>query len=236
MYQYKIQNMMEGNSILPSHNHSGVFSISRDQFNKKSNACYIWQGTNQKPENSTTWIIDSDSRSFISAASTINNRINATNSALSFNHSDYEKIIERKIAEKTDEFKLIFSRDEYIDGEVSRTQVFFESLYHENKIIFEAVFKKSWLHVFLDPKPSSLSDFILIAATLDYSMLNDNADIILVGSWSHKSLAVKDAILRAAESWQNPEHSDFLERMTDIDDEYLSEYKTRVIESLRSLV
>lgn len=169
----------------------------------------------------------------ISASTT--DDISTSNSASKINYTDYEQEIDRKTIRKFEEFKIIFSSDEYVDGEISKTQVFLEALYNENRLVFERVFKKAWLYVFLSPKSSSLSDFILTAATLEYSMLNESADIMLIGSWSHASLDVKDAVLRAAESWQNPKHSEYLEKMTDIDDLYISEYRGKVIESLRRL-
>ncbi|EKB14486.1 hypothetical protein [Aeromonas veronii] len=235
-WQYFISNINEQSGAQAQRIYSDTLPITREGVDQKIGK-HDWKVQGVIFENVSGWkndnrLLSSDSGSLYSA----DDGMNSSNSAAKVNYKDIGKVIDKRVEKKFEEFKILFSRDEYVDGEVSRTQLFFENLYRENKLVFERLFQKAWLHVFLDKKPSSLSDFILISASLDYSMLNENADVILVGSWSHKSLDVKDAILRAAESWQNPKHSAFLEQMVDIDDECLSEYKTRVMESLRGLV
>ncbi|MFM4981464.1 hypothetical protein [Aeromonas caviae] len=236
LWQNIISNFSEQSSSLPQSKYSDIFGITRESADKRVDK-HDWKVQKVNFENVSGWKNDSH---LLSADSSFlystDDGVNTSNSAAKVYYKDIDKLVEERVAKKFEEFKTLFSRDEYIDGEVSRTQLFFEALYREDKLVFERLFQKAWLHVFLDKKPSSLSDFILISASLDYSLLKENADVILVGSWSHKSLDVKDAILRAAESWQNPKHSAFLEQMTDIDDECLTEYKARVMESLRGLV
>ncbi len=231
-----ISNLSEQSSSLSQSKYSDIFGITRESADKSVDKPE-WKVQSFSFENASGWKKISPLLSVDSGVLYYtDDGVNTSNGTAKVNYNDIDKLVEERVAKKFEEFKTLFSRDEYVDGEVSRTQLFFEVLYRDDKLVFERLFQKAWLHVFLDKKPSSLSDFILISASLDYSMLNENADVILVGSWSHKSLDVKDAILRAAESWQNPKHSAFLEQMTDIDDECLSEYKARVMESLRGLV
>ncbi|MGL6263200.1 hypothetical protein ACSZMC_04560 [Aeromonas jandaei] len=127
-------------------------------------------------------------------------------------HLDIFEEFKKISAEKCSQFRAIFKNDEYFDGEVSKTQMFFEMLYQNSPFVFHEVFSYGWTYAFKKLSPNKLSDFICVAASIDYEILTHHADAMIVGAWSHSDLQVKDSVLRAIESWGVAEHILYLEK------------------------
>ena len=136
------------------------------------------------------------------------------------------------VNEKFSQFKSIFKNDEYYDGEISKTQMFFEHLYEKDSNLLREVFSRGWLHAY-KLSSAKLSDFICIASSIDYDILTNHADMLILGAWGHQSLQVKDSVLRAMESWCVPAHLYYLDSMQNIDDDHVNAYRKRVAELLR---
>jgi len=125
--------------------------------------------------------------------------------------------------------------DEYIEGEVSKTELFFENLYKQNIYVFRECFQKAWLRLYSDKNPDLIGTFINIASTLDYTWLEDRADTLVLAAYAHKDSYVNDSILRAIESWEQPVHLTYLEQMKPLDIDWLDNYRLSVIKHLRNL-
>jgi|GEM_PF-6549527 len=128
---------------------------------------------------------------------------------------------------------LIKSED-YIEGEMTKTQIYLESLYRENKYLFKDSFQKSWVKLF-SAKPYILRNFVCVASCLDYSWLEDKALVLVLGASNHQDKYVNEAALRAAESWENPEFISILENIKEFDVDWLDNYKEEVIAYLREM-
>lgn len=139
---------------------------------------------------------------------------------------------ESRVNNKLAQFKSIFKNDEYYDGEISKTQMFFENLYEVDINLFREVFSRGWLYAYKQ-SPAKLSDFICVASSIEYDKLTHYADILIIGAWSHESLRVKDSVLRAMESWCEASHLEYLNSMQAIDDIHVNAYRQRVSELLR---
>ncbi|MFQ2329852.1 hypothetical protein ACK32Q_10185 [Aeromonas dhakensis] len=140
----------------------------------------------------------------------------------------------RKLSdEKCSQFISIFKNDEYFDGEISKTQMFFDTLYNSSPFIFYEVFSFGWTYAFKKLSPAKLSDFICVAASIDYEILKHHADALIVGAWSHSDLQVKDSVLRAIESWGVKEHSFYLDKMQVADDIHVENYRRKIINWLK---
>ncbi|MGY8868869.1 MAG: hypothetical protein ACKVJE_00390 [Pseudomonadales bacterium] len=125
--------------------------------------------------------------------------------------------------------------DEYIEGEVSKTGLFLESLYKQNQAVFRDCFQKAWLELYTHKNPELIATFINIASTLDYEWLEDSADALILAAYNHKDTYVNDSTLRAIESWEQPKHLDYLEQMRPIGIDWLDDYKQSVLQYLRNL-
>lgn len=123
--------------------------------------------------------------------------------------------------------------EDYQDGEISKTHLYLETLFHQNQMQFREVFQQVWLKLY-SQDAEGLRDFICISAGLDYDWLQDRADALVLGSFLHRDENVNEAGLRAVESWDNPTHSDLLSNSKPFEDPYLEEYRKSVISSLRA--
>ncbi|HDY7398697.1 TPA: hypothetical protein RRF16_004309 [Klebsiella pneumoniae] len=128
---------------------------------------------------------------------------------------------------------LIKSED-YVEGEITKTQIYLESLYKENKYLFKESFQKTWVKLF-SAKPNTLRNFVCVASCLDYSWLEDKALVLVLGASNHQDKYVNEAALRAAEAWENPDFISILENIKKFDVDWLDDYKEQVIEFLREM-
>lgn len=129
-------------------------------------------------------------------------------------------------------FDLLKSED-YIEGEISKTQIYLESLHAKNTSLFNSVFQRSWLSLYTK-SASELRKYLCIASCLDYDLVRDNADTLILGGASHGDYLVNEAALRAAESWGQAKFSGYLKEMRDFDTEWLQSYKLSVMDYLES--
>lgn len=122
--------------------------------------------------------------------------------------------------------------ENYIDGEISKTQLYLEMLYYKYPFVFKDIFQKIWLKMYVQ-NPHHLRDFICISAGLEYEWLGDCADVLILGAFSHNDDSVHEAAIRAIESWDQPEHSELISQTRPLTDEYLENYRQSVLNSLR---
>ncbi len=129
----------------------------------------------------------------------------------------------------------LIQSDEYVEGEVSKTEFFLEDLHSKNEYIFRDCFQSAWLELYLQGNPQLIGTFINIASTIDYEWLNDRADVLIFGAYSHKDVYVNDSILRAIESWEQPHHIRYLEQIRPFEISWLEDYRQSVLEFLREI-
>lgn len=129
----------------------------------------------------------------------------------------------------------LLKSEDYIEGEITKTQLYFESTYNENPFVFREVFQKTWLELFRKKNAHELRKFICISSCLEYEMLKDKADTIILAASVYEDKFVNEASLRAAEAWGNPQLASYLDAMRDFGIHWLDEYKKSVIDYLRRL-
>lgn len=129
--------------------------------------------------------------------------------------------------------ELIFSED-YIEGEASKTQLYFEYLYCKNKNIFLEVFNRAWVSLYREENYYIMM-FLNVASTIPYEWLKYRADSVVMGFNSIEDPLVNEAAIRAAESWGQKSHVEILEKMRDFEISWIQQYKLDVIRYLRSL-
>lgn len=122
--------------------------------------------------------------------------------------------------------------DEFIEGDISKTQLYLENLYKENPLIFREVFEATYLQLFIE-KPIVFYNFICNIASIDYSWLEEKADSLIIVALSHNSSLVNEATIRAIEYWEQPKHIEYLKQIREFDVPWLNDYKNQVIECLR---
>jgi hypothetical protein len=121
------------------------------------------------------------------------------------------------------------SKDEFIEGETSTTELYLTSLYKENPAIFAESFQKTWLKLYELADAEILANFISIISAIDYEWLTDKADALVLGGCSHVDPYVNEATLRAIEAWEEPKHIVYLSNIRAFDINWLEDYRKEVV-------
>jgi len=124
--------------------------------------------------------------------------------------------------------------EEYVEGQISKTQLYIESIYCQDKSLLRDSFQKSWLAIYSRGE-YAVYTFISIASSIEYEFLEDRADTLIFAGYAHASEMVNEATIRAIESWEQPSHISLLEQMKPFTIVWLEEYKNSVIDYLKSL-
>lgn len=122
--------------------------------------------------------------------------------------------------------------DEFIEGETSKTVMMLESIYLKEPDIFGDVFQLVWLYLFGQENSYELRKLVNMASSIEYEWLNDKADALVLSACGHKDIYVNEAAIRAAESWEQPTHAQYLRNIKLFDVPWLEDYKQSVIEFL----
>lgn len=122
--------------------------------------------------------------------------------------------------------------EEYIEGEISKTHLYLEALHGKYPAQFLDVFQQVWLHLFKSDA-SGLRNFICIAAGLNYNILKDRADALIIGAVAHSDEDVNEAGIRAVESWGISSHYDLVSNLRPFSDPFLEAYRMSVLEELK---
>ncbi len=142
-------------------------------------------------------------------------------------------ISEVSIDKKASEIIRLVLSDDFVPGEITRTQLFLEKLAKTNKLLFEKAFQRSWLKLYSNQNEYHLYNFICIASCLEYCLLNDYGKVLVLAGLSHKSDMVKEAAIRAVESWDAHDLVSTLEKTEVLTTDWLEEYRLNVIKDLK---
>lgn len=122
--------------------------------------------------------------------------------------------------------------DDYVPGESSKTGLYLENLYRKDIALFRDSFQKSWLELY-SYNEHHIANFICIASSLEYEMLEDRADALIIAGYGHISPLVNESVIRAVEMWEQEKHIDYLANMRPTGINWLDKYKDSVIQDLK---
>lgn len=137
-----------------------------------------------------------------------------------------------KILRSVKQILRLLNSEEYIEGQISRTEKYLESLFFKNKYAFRESFQRAWLTLFRKSN-DDFANFINMCSGLPYEYLEDKADALVVAACSHRDFSVNEAAIRAIDAWSQSFHVDYLEQIRDFDISWLDEYKRKVQKRLR---
>lgn len=153
----------------------------------------------------------------------------------SASQSNIDTLSPTLIRRKQKEIIRFVLSDDYIEGEISKTQLFLEKLYAEDKYLFKASFQKAWLQLYSQEKDVFLQMFINISSGIDYELLQDCGDSLVLASYGHKNPLIKEAAIRAIEAWEQSAHLGYLRKMEPFSISWLESYRQEVIEYLEGI-
>ncbi|QUJ67746.1 hypothetical protein KDD30_00770 [Photobacterium sp. GJ3] len=125
--------------------------------------------------------------------------------------------------------------DEFVEGEISKTQLYLEKLHLENPLLFRESFTSAWVKLYHMTNPRFLYVFASVASCLPYEWLKAHGITLILGCSSHQDPLVNEACIRMAEAWEQPEHAAYLEKMRDFHYDWLQSYKLETILYLKEL-
>lgn len=125
--------------------------------------------------------------------------------------------------------------DDFIEGEITKTQLYLEKLRLKNKYLFIEAFTSAWVDLYGADNEKHLYTLISICSCLPYEWLNQHGDALILGCCSHSSTMVNEACIRLAESWEEPKHAEQLEKMKPFDCKWLENYRLETIDYLKEL-
>lgn len=142
-----------------------------------------------------------------------------------------EDLKERKIKRSVKTLISLIKTEDYVEGEITKSQIYLESLLAKDKTVFLETFQQTWVRLF-GGDPFYLRTFICISANLSYEVLKDRADVLIVGACNNSDAFVQEAAIRAIESWGNSKHADLLKNMRRFEEDWLEDYKKSIMELL----
>lgn len=122
--------------------------------------------------------------------------------------------------------------DDYVPGDISRTQLLFENMYKDSAVIFKEAYQKCWLDLYRTNDVKNFIKFISISSDIDYSLLQERADSLIIAGYAHIDPFVMEAAIRAIEKWQQPQLIGYLSQMRPSEIDWIEHYKSEVIEDL----
>ncbi len=125
--------------------------------------------------------------------------------------------------------------DDFVEGEVSKTQLYLEKLYLKNPYLLRDSFTIAWVKLFGMDDENHIYTLASVASCLPYEWLEYQGATLIIGCSSHSSMLVNEACLRLAESWEQPEHASYLSKMRPFDYAWLEDYRKSVIAYLEGL-
>lgn len=169
--------------------------------------------------------------SLLQSSTMIRNQLHSVNSTVASNNA-FNTFVERCAIELI-QFVL---KDDYVEGEVSKTQLYLEKVYLDKGAeIFKEAFQKAWVRLFALDNPKHLYTFASIASCIPYEWLDTHGVTLIIGCSAHKSNLVNEACIRMAESWEVSEHAEYLKNINPFSVDWLEEYRLNTIDFLKEL-
>ncbi|ENN8406616.1 hypothetical protein ACAX51_001057 [Serratia marcescens] len=157
----------------------------------------------------------------------------SSGSFLSYSSNDSVNVFNNEVSINLNLLLSFLRSEDYVEGDITKTQLFLESLYLKNNFLFGEVFQKAWVALYKNTH--ELTKYLCIASCIDYEMLKDKADVFILGAASHSDPYVNEAALRAAEAWAEPKFLEYLAKLRDFEFDWLNDYKISVMSYLEHL-
>lgn len=132
---------------------------------------------------------------------------------------------------KASEICRFVKSENCVDGEITRTQLYLEKLYNQDKDVFRESFQKAWLSMFKNEL--EITNLLNVVSMMDYNLFGDFGDSMVVGTFSHESCLVREASVKVIESWEQSNFVEYLESMKPFEEQWLEDYRQEVLDILK---
>lgn len=143
--------------------------------------------------------------------------------------------VRSKVDKHAKQIQAYVIADEFVEGEISKTQLYLEKLYAADPFLFKDSFTRAWVNIFGLQNEQYLYTFASIASCLPYHWLEHHGISLILGCSAHNSELVNEACIRLVESWEQPSHLSYLRKLRRFETDWLESYRQSVIEFLERL-
>lgn len=125
---------------------------------------------------------------------------------ISYNNIDIEKAVlvyrDMKIEIAVNEISTLISRDEFIDGEVSKSEKYMESVYQGDD--FDCI-KEALMKVYTKNFSDShmMEGILMMISRVPYASVDPQGTVMALGLLAHKDLGVRDKAIQCFERWNS---------------------------------
>lgn len=141
--------------------------------------------------------------------------------------AEFQEFRKGKIMQFSNEISVIISHDEYLDGEISRSEIFMKEA-HKNKqidYVMEALMQiymgnLSNIHV--------LEGILVMISCVPYEVVQPKGQAIAMGLLSNKELLIRDRAIQCFERWNSKKGLDVLKNLA-CQPKWLQKYVDKII-------
>lgn len=148
-----------------------------------------------------------------------------------YNDTDIEKEMQafrnRKIMRLSHEINLIINHDEYLDGEISQSEIFMKNAYANGQMdyVTEAlmqIYSSNLLNTHI------LEGILVMISCVPYEAVEPKGQIMAMGLLSNKELVIRDRAIQCFERWNSKKGLVTLKSL-DCQPKWLQKYVDKVI-------
>lgn len=138
--------------------------------------------------------------------------------------NEYRKL---KIQQMANDIAVLISKDDYVDGEISTSEVFMEDHYANND--FDYV-KEALMKVYTDnySKSNIVIGVLRMISRIPYDDIAPTGPIMALGLTTHKNLEVRDSAIQCFERWNSKKGLEILKNI-ECNPKWLQQYLNKVI-------
>lgn len=137
------------------------------------------------------------------------------------------EIRERIISQYANEIRILIQQDEFIDGEVSRSERYMQEGYEQGKLDFIA---DALMYVYSSNlgEAHMLEGILTMIASVPYEAISPKGQIMAMGLLANKTLSVRDKAIQCFERWNSKKGLAFLKNIS-CSPKWLQNYVDKVV-------
>lgn len=132
-----------------------------------------------------------------------------------------------KIMQFSNEISIIINHDEYVDGEVSQSEMFMKEAYENEQMdyVMEAL-----MQIYMDSLSNIhvLEGILVMISCVPYEVVQPKGQTIAMGLLSNRELLIRDRAIQCFERWNSKKGLDVL-RSLDCQPKWLQRYVDKII-------
>ena len=132
-----------------------------------------------------------------------------------------------KIMQFSNEISIIINHDEYVDGEVSQSEIFMKEAYENEQMdyVMEAL-----MQIYMDNLSNAhvLEGILVMVSCVPYEVVQPKGQAIAMGLLSNKELLIRDRAIQCFERWNSKKGLDVLKSL-DCQPKWLQKYVDKII-------